>query len=107
MTDSSKGIKIINTPTVGFNAYNDQNVGARVFVIDENEPEGFETYCIRYTDIFTDIDDLYEARLLYNIDTTDIFTKLICLVKIAKADNMSAIEFLQNVIKSFKGIQLF
>ena len=102
-----KGIKIINTPTIGFNAYNDQNVGARVFVIDENDPENFETYCLRYTDVYTEIDDLYEARLLYNIDTTDIFTKLFCLVKIARADNMSAVEFLQNVIKSFKEIQLF
>ena len=46
-----KGIRIINTPTVGFNAYNDINVGSRVFVIDENEPESFETYCLTYSDV--------------------------------------------------------
>ena len=101
------GIKIINTPTVGFNAYNDQNVGTRVFVIDENDPENFETYCIRYTDIYTDIDELYEARILYNIDTTDIFTKLICLVKIAAADGMNIKEFLESIVRIFKEIQLF
>ena len=102
-----KGIKIINTPTVGFNAYNDQNVGTRVFVIDENAPENFETYCIRYTDIYTDIDELYEARILYNIDTTDAFTKFACLVKIAAADGISIKEFLESIVRIFKEIQLF
>lgn len=102
-----KGIKIINTPTVGFNAYNDQNVGARVFVIDENDPENFETYCLRYTDVYTDIDALYEARILYNIDTTDAFTKFACLVKIAVADGMNVKEFLENIVRIFKEIQLF
>mgnify|MGYP002512393999 CR=1 FL=1 len=38
-----KGIKIINTPTVGFHAYNDINLGSRVFVLDEKAPESFET----------------------------------------------------------------
>lgn len=102
-----KGIKIINTPTVGFNAYNDQNVGARVFVIDENDPENFETYCLRYTDVYTDIDALYEARILYNIDTTDAFTKFACLVKIAVADGMNVKEFLESIVRIFKEIQLF
>ena len=102
-----KGIKIINTPTVGFNAYNDVNVGTRVFVLDENNPDSFETYCLSYTDVFTDIDDLYEARILYDIDTTGWPTKLISLIKIAKADGMSAKEFAGNVVHIFKEIQLF
>ncbi len=102
-----KGIKIINTPTVSFNAYNDINVGTRVFVIDEKEPESFETYCLTYSDIYTDIDDLYEARILFNIDTTNVFTKLVSLIKIAKADGMSCADFLKNVIRIFKEIQLF
>lgn len=102
-----KGIKIINTPTIGFNAYNDQNVGSRVFVIDEKDPENFETYCLTYTDVFTDIDDLYEARILYNIDTTNWATKLVCLFKIAKADKMDIIDFMREVYHIFKNIQLF
>lgn len=102
-----KGIKIINTPTVGFHSYNDINVGTRVFVIDENEPEKYETYCLTYSDVFTEIDDLYKARILYDIDTTGWPTKLVSLIKIAKADGMSFSEFKDNVIEIFKGIQLF
>ncbi len=102
-----KGIKIINTPTIGFNAYNDINIGSRVFVIDEKEPESFETYCLTYSDVFTDIDKLYEARILYNIDTTDWFTKLVSLVRIAIADGMGLKEFADSVVRIFKEIQLF
>lgn len=102
-----KGIKIINTPTIGFNAYNDLNVGSRVFVLDENDPENFETYCLTYSDVYTDIDELYEARILYNIDTTGWFTKLKSLIKIAKADDMSFKDFAGGVVHIFKEIQLF
>lgn len=102
-----KGIKIINTPTVGFNAYNDVNVGTRVFVIDESSPEDFETYCLSYSDVYTEIDPLYEARILYDIDTTGWPTKLISLIKIAKADGMSIKDFMGGVVHIFKNIQLF
>lgn len=102
-----KGIKIINTPTIGFNAYNDSTVGSRVFVIDENEPESFETYCLTYKDVYTEIDSLHEARILYDIDTTGWPTKLVSLIKIAKADGMSFKEFAGNVVSIFKNIQLF
>ena len=102
-----KGIKIINTPTIGFNAYNDINVGSRVFVINENDPENFETYCLTYSDVYTDIDELYEARILYNIDTTDVCTKLKSLIKIAKADGMTLSDFMSGVIRIIKEIQLF
>ncbi len=102
-----KGIKIINTPTIGFNAYNDQNVGSRVFVIDENDPENFETYCLTYSDVYGELDKLYEARILYNIDTTDWPTKLACLMRIAVADDMNIIDFMRGVYHIFKNIQLF
>ncbi len=102
-----KGIKIINTPTIGFYAYNDINVGSRVFVIDEKEPESFETYCLTYSDVYPDIDELYKARILYNIDTTGIFTKFFSLVKIARADDMSFKEFLSNTKKIISEIQIF
>ena len=102
-----KGIKIINTPTIGFFPYNDSNIGSRVFVIDENEPENFETYCLTYSDVYPEIDDLQKARILYDIDTTGIFTKFLCLVKIARADGMGIKEFGKNVVEIIKGIQLF
>ena len=102
-----KGIKIINTPTIGFNAYNDINVGSRVFVIDENDPANYETYCLTISDVFTNIDKLYEARILYGIDTTGWPTKLVSLVRIAIADDMSFMDFMRGVVHIFKNIQLF
>ena len=102
-----KGIRIINTPTVGFNAYNDINVGSRVFVIDENEPESFETYCLTYSDVYPEIDSLFKARILFSIDTVNVFTRFISLIKIARADNMSFKDFFFNTIKIIKEIQLF
>lgn len=102
-----KGIKIINTPTVGFHAYNDINIGSRVFIIDENEPESFETYCLTYSDVYPDIDPLYEARILFNIDTVNVFTRFSSLIKIAKADNMSFKEFTANTKKIISEIQIF
>ena len=102
-----KGIRIINTPTIGFNAYNDINIGARVFVIDENAPESFETYCLTISDVYPEIDKLYEARILYDIDTTGWFTKLCSLVRIAVADDMSFMDFMRGVYHIFKNIQLF
>ena len=102
-----KGIKIINTPTVGFNAYNDSTIGSRVFVIDENDPENFETYCLTISDVYPEIDKLYEARILYNIDTTGWFTKLCSLVRIAIADDISFMDFMRGVYHIFKNIQLF
>ena len=102
-----KGIKIINTPTIGFHAYNDINIGSRVFVIDEKEPENFETYCLTYSDVYPDIDPLYKARILFNIDTVNVFTRFFSLIKIARADDMSFKEFLTNTKKIISEIQLF
>ena len=102
-----KGIKIINTPTVGFHAYNDINLGSRVFVLDEKAPESFETYCLTYKDIYTDIDPLYEARILYEIDTVNVFTRIFSLFKIARADGMSFKDVCKNTVRLIGEIQLF
>ena len=102
-----KGIKIITTPTIGFHSYNDVNLGSRVFVIDENAPEDFETYCLGISDVYTELDPLHEARIHYDIDTTGWPTKLFSLIRIAKADGMSFKEFGANVVKIFKDIQVF
>ncbi len=102
-----KGIKIINTPTVGFNAYNDINIGSRVFIIDENEPENFETYCLTYSDVYPEIDSLFKARILFSIDTVNVFTRFISLIKIARADDMSFKDFFFNTIKIIREIQIF
>lgn len=46
-----EGIRLINSPCVGYASYhNEENIGARVFVLDENDPENFETYLINTED---------------------------------------------------------
>ncbi len=46
-----EGIRLINSPCVGYASYhNEENIGARVFVLDENSPEDFETYLINTED---------------------------------------------------------
>lgn len=66
-----KGIKIINTPGVGFRSYNNENVGSRVFILDENNPEEFETYCVEYNDVYSEDDEVAQYRYLYCSDTTE------------------------------------
>ena len=53
------------------------------------------------------MDDLFKARIRFNIDTTNAFTKFICLVKSARADDMSFKDFAGGVVHIFKEIQLF
>ncbi len=50
-----KGIDIINTPCMSFStaSYNGTNMGSRVFVLDENDPENYETYVIGYDSIYS------------------------------------------------------
>lgn len=46
-----EGIRLINSPCVGYASYhNEENIGARVFVLDENDAENFETYLINPED---------------------------------------------------------
>ena len=46
-----QGVKLINSPCVGYATYyNEENIGARVFVLDENDAENFETYLINAED---------------------------------------------------------
>lgn len=53
-----EGISLMNTPCPAFaiTSYNDSNVGSRVFVIDENNPENFETYVLGFYDVFSQDD---------------------------------------------------
>ena len=75
--------------------------------IPRKAPESFETYCLTISDVYPEIDKLYEARIRYNIDTTGWFTKLVSLVRIAIADDMSFMDFMRGVVHIFKNIQLF
>lgn len=75
-----KGIDIINTPGVGFSSYNDETVGSRVFVIDENDPENYETYVEGYFDVFGDDEEAFYRYQAYS-RTTDDMTKFVSWFK--------------------------
>ena len=70
------GVDIINTPGVGFSSYNDETVGSRVFVIDENNPEAYETYTLGYFDVFGDDEVAFYRYQAYS-RTTDDMTKFV------------------------------
>ena len=75
-----QGVDIINTPGVGFSSYNDETVGSRVFVIDENAPEDYETYVLGYFDVYGD-DEVALYRYQAYSRTTDDLTKFVAWFK--------------------------
>ena len=79
-----KGVDIVNTPGVGFSSYNDETVGSRVFVIDENNPEDYETYILGYFDVFGDDEVAFYRYQAYS-RTTDDMTKFVSWFKMVFA----------------------
>lgn len=79
-----KGIDIVNTPGVGFSSYNDETVGSRVFVIDENDPENYETYVEGYFDVYGDDEEALYRYQAYS-RTTDGLTKVLSWFKMVFA----------------------
>ncbi len=76
-----QGIKLCNTPGVGFASYNGENVGVRTITLYEDDLENFDTEVNSYFDYFDYEDDA--ARYLYklNSDTTDTATKIAAFFK--------------------------
>lgn len=75
-----QGIDIVNTPGVGFSSYNDETVGSRVFVLNENDPENYETYVLGYFDVYGD-DEAALYRYQAYSGTTDDMTKFVAWFK--------------------------
>lgn len=75
-----QGVDIINTPGVGFSSYNDETVGSRVFVIDENDPTNYETYMEGYFDVYGDDEEALYRYQAYS-RTTDDLTKFVAWFK--------------------------
>lgn len=75
-----QGVDIVNTPGVGFSSYNDETVGSRVFVIDENAPEAYETYVLGYFDVYGDDEEAFYRYQAYS-RTTDDLTKFVAWFK--------------------------
>ena len=88
-----KGIDIINTPGMGFNSYDNDNVGSRVIVLDENDIKNYETYCLEYFDIYSEDDEVAYYLYLANSDTTDDMTKFTAWFKFIFASIKSIFTF--------------
>lgn len=65
-----QGIDLINTPGVGFNSYNSDDVGVRMIYLDESDPWSYETEVVSYFDLFDYDDDA--ARYLYKSDSSTV-----------------------------------
>lgn len=65
-----KGVQLINTPGIGFNSYNSDDVGVRMIYLNEEDPWSFETEVISYFDFF-DYDDA-AARYCYKSDSSTV-----------------------------------
>ena len=61
-----KTLDIIQTPAAGFGAYGDENRGARIITLDENDLSDYETDVIFYRDIFDMTDEKVYNRYLLN-----------------------------------------
>lgn len=75
-----KGIDIVNTPGVGFSSYNDDTVGSRVIVLDENDTSTYETYVLGYFDVYGDDEVAFYRYQAYS-RTTDDLTKFVSWFK--------------------------
>ena len=61
-----KTLDIIQSPAAGFGAYGDENRGARIITLDENDLSDYETDVIFYRDIFDMTDEKVYNRYLLN-----------------------------------------
>ena len=65
-----RGVDLINTPGIGFNSYNSDDVGVRMIYLDESDPWSYETEVVSYFDLFDYDDDA--ARYLYKSDSSTV-----------------------------------
>ncbi len=87
------GIDIINTAGIGFNSYDNHTVGSRVIVLDEDDIENYETYCLSYFDIYSEDDEVAKNLYLANSDTSDDMTKFVSWFKFIFASIKSFFTF--------------
>lgn len=65
-----EGVKLSNTPGIGFNSYNSEVVGVRLITLDENNPRSYDTEVVSYFDLFDFNDDV--ARYLYKTESRTV-----------------------------------
>ncbi len=76
-----EGVDIIQTPTVGFGSYGDENRGARVITLNEKDLATYETDVIFFRDYYTTDDEAFNYRVIANSDAYPVSERLLSLVK--------------------------
>lgn len=77
-----QGIKLCNTPGVGFASYNGVDNGVRTITLYEDDLKNFDTEVCTYLEYFEG-DEEAIAFFEWNSDSTDTFTKIIAFFKYA------------------------
>ncbi|MEI6578496.1 MAG: hypothetical protein WCN92_03415 [Eubacteriales bacterium] len=60
-----KGVDLINTPGTNFASYGDDNRGARVITLDENNPSAYETHLVTYKSLYQNYKSFQYRFTLY------------------------------------------
>ncbi len=76
-----KGVDIIQTPTVGFGSYGDENRGARLITLNEKDLSDYETEVIFFRDYYTTDDKAFNNRVIANNDMYSVPARLWAMVK--------------------------
>lgn len=76
-----KGVDIIQTPTVGFGSYGDNNRGARLITLNEKNLSEYETEVIFFRDYYTTDDKAFSYRVMANNDMYSITERLGAMFK--------------------------
>lgn len=70
-----KGIDLINSPTCGFQSYGMTEIrGIRMFTLNESAPSEYETYLVKYQDLFAD-----DVFAMFKHDFFAFFSNLIAV----------------------------
>lgn len=75
-----KGIKLCNTPGVGFASYNGIDNGVRTITLHEDDLTTFDTEVVTYLELFEG-DETAMAFFELNSESTDVLTKIIAFFK--------------------------
>ena len=76
-----EGVDIIQTPTVGFGSYGDDNRGARLITLNEEDLSTYETDVIFFRDYYTTDDEAFNYRVIANNDMYSVIERIIAAFK--------------------------
>ncbi len=76
-----EGVDIIQTPTVGFGSYGDNNRGARLITLNEKDLSDYETEVIFFRDYYTTDDKAFNYRVMANNDMYSFTERLGAMFK--------------------------